>query len=101
MRITIGKPSLPPVTVTEIKGDLMMVYGGTKGESQRLISLNSLKGFQLSDGTIEITTICAYCHERKMARSFKMDSVKQLTVPETGEVVTDILAWLRQKEGES
>ncbi|GCD53065.1 hypothetical protein [Acetobacter pasteurianus] len=98
MKIEIGKPSLPPVTITEIKQDFLMRYAGTKGESERRITVNGLKGEQLPDGSIRILSINAYCHERKMARTFKMSSVKELVVPETGEVVTDLLGWLKANE---
>ncbi|MCG0998168.1 hypothetical protein [Acetobacter persici] len=96
VKIEIGQPSLPPVTVTDVRQDFMMTYGGTKGESKRLITVNGLKGEQLPDGSIRILTINAYCHERKMARTFKLDSVKELFVPDTGEVVRDLFGWLRQ-----
>ncbi|MGO2959470.1 MAG: hypothetical protein ACTIDN_10610 [Acetobacter sp.] len=96
VKIEIGKPSLPPVTVTDIRQDFMMTYGGAKGESKRLITVNGLKGEELTDGTIRILTISAFCHERQMARTFKLESVKELFVPDTGEVVTDVLGWFKQ-----
>ncbi|AQS88245.1 hypothetical protein AA101099_1798 [Neoasaia chiangmaiensis NBRC 101099] len=97
MKIEIGEPSLPPVTVSDIKTDLVLHYGGKKGETKRVITLNELKGVQLPDGTIRIDTIKAYCHERKMARSFAIDSVQSLHVPGTGEVIGDLLEWLKTK----
>lgn len=96
VKIVIGKPSLPPVTITELGQDFILTYDGPKGESKRLITVNGLKGEQLADGTIRILTIHAYCHERKMARAFKQERVKELFVPDTGEVVTDILGWLKR-----
>lgn len=98
MKIEIGKPSLPPASITEIKQDFLMRYAGTKGESERRITVNGLNGEQLPNGEIRILTIKAFCHERNSPRSFKASSVKELVVPETGEVVTDILKWFREQE---
>ena len=95
MKIEIGKPSLPPVTITEIKQDFLIRYAGTKGETERLITVNGLKGELHPNEEIRILTINAFCHERNAPRSFKASSIKELVVHETGEVITDILKWFR------
>lgn len=98
MKIEIGKPSLPPVTITDIKQDFVMRYAGTKGDSERRITVNGLKGELHPNEEIRILTINAFCHERNAPRSFKASSIKELVVPETGEVITDILEWFREQE---
>ncbi|MGE4522344.1 MAG: hypothetical protein AB7D19_07640 [Acetobacter sp.] len=98
MKIEIGKPSLPPVIVTDIKQDFVMRYAGTKGDSERRITVNGLKGELHPNEEIQILTINAFCHKQNAPRSFKVSSIKELVVPETGEVITDILKWFREQE---
>ena len=76
-----GKPELLPVG-----GSFEIEYVNTEGiQSRRVIDVRKFVA-NLSDGYVQ-----AFCHERKMVRTFKYQSIMGLVDLETGEVVEPAL----------
>lgn len=83
-----GKPELLPVG-----GSFEIEYVNTEGiQSRRVIDVRKFVA-NLSDGYVQ-----AFCHERKMVRTFKYGSIKGLVDLETGEVVNPELFRQRLQE---
>ena len=83
-----GKPELLPVG-----GSFEIEYVNTEGiQSRRVIDVRKFVA-NLSDGYVQ-----AFCHERKMVRTFKYGSIKGLVDLETGEVVSPELFRQRLQE---
>lgn len=83
-----GKPLLLPVG-----GSFEIDYVNSEGiESKRIIDIRKFVA-NLADGYVQ-----AFCHERKMVRTFKYGSIKGLVDLETGEVVSPELFRQRLQE---
>ena len=83
-----GKPELLPVG-----GSFEIEYVNTEGiQSRRVIDVCKFVA-NLSDGYVQ-----AFCHERKMVRTFKYQSIMGLVDLETGEVVSPELFRQRLQE---
>lgn len=99
-RVTIMPPQMPTVNVDELALPVTLDYLSGEGErTRRLVTVHRAVGSQMPDGTIALDEIHGYCHLRKMARTFRIDRIRE-AVTDDGEVITDFAGWILTNAGD-
>lgn len=78
--------------------DIEMTYTDAAGETtRRRVTVESFSG-PSEAGAIRMDRFTGHCHLRDGSRTFRLDRVREAAEAETGEIITDLTAWLLERK---